>query len=327
MILKGILKSYASGTHQATVQIVGSLTTWLSGIPVSHGIAAADMVAGRNVAVLTPDPAKPGDSVVIALWAAATAPSGGGGGTKIEDGDSDTSVDVEETSDDDNIVMTVGGTEAFRMMYSSGILDLAQQATAGMEYTTGLSQTLKPASVQRMILDTSLWDTQSECNVRKLLGTADATEANKLHDAGGGFAASDVGAAIWNKDDHTYTTVTGFVDSGELDLDDNIMANGEDYALYHSRYTVTKDGTYFVVAICGYIWLEDGKRVIIQIRVNGAFVANVGAVPGARIATNTIQSAAVLQLSTDDYVEAWARHDDTVNRDIKSGKLYVLKAV
>jgi len=82
MILKGVLKSYDDTTHRATVQILGSITTWLADIPVSHALMATDMVAGRYVAVLTPDPAKPGDSVVVALWTATTPPAGpsSGGG-------------------------------------------------------------------------------------------------------------------------------------------------------------------------------------------------------------------------------------------------------
>ena len=68
MIKKGILKSYDSGTRLATVQIMGSLTNWLADIPTSYAIANADMVTGRYVAVLTPDPGKPGDTGVIAVW-------------------------------------------------------------------------------------------------------------------------------------------------------------------------------------------------------------------------------------------------------------------
>jgi hypothetical protein len=62
-------------------------------------------------------------------------------------------------------------------------------------------------------------------------GTADATEASKLHDADGGFEASDVGKTIYNSTDVTYTTVSAFVDSGELTLTDDIMASGEAYTV------------------------------------------------------------------------------------------------
>ncbi len=67
-----------------------------------------------------------------------------------------------------------------------------------------------------------------------LAGTADATEANKLHDADGGFTANDVGRWLHNTTDDTWTTVSGFVDSGELDLTDDIMADTEDYIIYPS---------------------------------------------------------------------------------------------
>ncbi len=324
MILKGILKSYASGTHQATVQIVGSLTTWLSGIPVSHGIAAADMVAGRNVAVLTPDPAKPGDSVVIALWAAATAPSGGGGGTKIEDADSDTKVEVEETSDDDNIVMDVAGVEAFRM-YSSGILDLAKQATSGAERGAAATQWLPAAANVRVLLDTNLWDIQSELNLRVVSGRADATEANKLHDADAGFASTDVGAWLWNTSDDTYTQITGFVDSGELDLASNIMASGEYFKLYHSTFTATVDGRYLLIGVGNFLSIANGKRIIIQVRKNGSTVASTAFPVGGAITTNGIICEAIVELLADDYVELRQRHDDTTKRRGQSQRLYVVK--
>ena len=73
MIRKGLLKSFDSATYKATVQILGSLTTWVT-IPTSHALQARDMVAGLYVAVLTPDPAQPGDSVLIDLWTAITPP-------------------------------------------------------------------------------------------------------------------------------------------------------------------------------------------------------------------------------------------------------------
>jgi len=68
MIKKGILKAFDAPTHTATVQIIGSLSVWLDKVPTTLGIAAVDMVAGHYVAVLTPDPGQPGDSVVIAVW-------------------------------------------------------------------------------------------------------------------------------------------------------------------------------------------------------------------------------------------------------------------
>jgi len=68
MIKKGILKSFDSNSYLATVQIAGSLSVWLENIPTSRAIATADMVVGRNVAVLFIDPSNFSDAVVIAIW-------------------------------------------------------------------------------------------------------------------------------------------------------------------------------------------------------------------------------------------------------------------
>lgn len=64
----GILKAFDSGTYTATVQITGSLAQWLRTVPVSRGIASAEMVAGRRVAVALFDPSNPADAVIVAVW-------------------------------------------------------------------------------------------------------------------------------------------------------------------------------------------------------------------------------------------------------------------
>jgi len=62
-------------------------------------------------------------------------------------------------------------------------------------------------------------------------GTADDTEAYKLHDADGGFVATDVGKIVHNTTDDTYAFVTAYVDAGELTLDSDIFVSGENYDL------------------------------------------------------------------------------------------------
>ena len=74
-------------------------------------------------------------------------------------------------------------------------------------------------------------------------GTADATEAYKLHDADGGFSANDVGKVVKNTTDSTYTYVADYVDSGELTLDDDIFVSGENYSIYDAfEYWYNTDG-------------------------------------------------------------------------------------
>ena len=65
---RGVLRAFDSGTYKASVEIAGSIAVWLTGVPVARNIAAADLVTGRNVAVLFFDPANPNDAVLAAVW-------------------------------------------------------------------------------------------------------------------------------------------------------------------------------------------------------------------------------------------------------------------
>ena len=65
---KGTVKSFDSGSYKATIQMVGSLATWLQNVPVARNIPTAEVVGGRSCAVLLFDPAKPADAVVVAVY-------------------------------------------------------------------------------------------------------------------------------------------------------------------------------------------------------------------------------------------------------------------
>ncbi|MBI2176723.1 MAG: hypothetical protein HYU38_00010 [Candidatus Tectomicrobia bacterium] len=66
--LRGTLKAFDAATYKATVQVTGSVPTWLQGVRVSRGIPAVEMVAGRACAILFPDPANPDEAVVVAVY-------------------------------------------------------------------------------------------------------------------------------------------------------------------------------------------------------------------------------------------------------------------
>ena len=67
-IRRGEVKSFDGGAYTATVQVAGSLSVWLSDVPVARNIASAEMVAGRRCAVLLFDEPNPQDAVVIAVY-------------------------------------------------------------------------------------------------------------------------------------------------------------------------------------------------------------------------------------------------------------------
>ena len=69
MIKTAILKAWYSSTFTATIQISGSAKAYLEGVKVARNIPSAEMIPGRNLAVLFPDRNNPSDAVVIAVYA------------------------------------------------------------------------------------------------------------------------------------------------------------------------------------------------------------------------------------------------------------------
>lgn len=65
--LRGIVRSFDGTAYQATIQLVGSRQTSLT-VPVSKAIPQAEMVAGRQCALLEFWPNDPLASVVVAVW-------------------------------------------------------------------------------------------------------------------------------------------------------------------------------------------------------------------------------------------------------------------
>ena len=153
------------------------------------------------------------------------------------------------------------------------------------------------------------FDGDGEFDITVTSGTADATEANKLHDADGGFTAGMVGAMVWNKTDNTYTTVSAFVDSGELTLTDDIMINGETYDIYFSRYTAAVAGYRVLVGHVIFHELADGTKGVIAIRVNGAMKALARGVIGGT-ATTGWSASVVVYMAANDYADLVTFHND-----------------
>lgn len=67
MLRHGTVRAFDAGTYVATVQLSGSVGQWVS-LPVSRGIAAGEMVTGRQVAVAIFDAGNAADGVVVAVY-------------------------------------------------------------------------------------------------------------------------------------------------------------------------------------------------------------------------------------------------------------------
>ncbi len=68
MIYKAILRAWDGANYLATVEPVGTLPAAIASVPVSRGIAAAEMVTGRYVAVARFSDTNPTDAVVVAVY-------------------------------------------------------------------------------------------------------------------------------------------------------------------------------------------------------------------------------------------------------------------
>ncbi len=225
--------------------------------------------------------------------------------TKIQDADADTKVDVEEAADEDKVRMDVGGVEAFKLS-DVGILTLVKQSGAGVYLS--VNQGIPDSSYTSMLFDTELWDIQNEFDASKKIGVADATQANKLHDADGGFVAGDVGKTVWNPLDDTYATVSGFVDDGELDLTDDIMANGESYYLYLSRFTAAEAGKYLLVLNAMFTEVTDGMSMRLLVQKNDVTTLNPIAVASG-IGYDLVAGLGIIDMSAGDYLNFYAYQD------------------
>ncbi len=56
---RATLRDFDSGTYTAIVEVAGSISVWLAGIPVARNIDSSELVAGRNVALILFDPLQP----------------------------------------------------------------------------------------------------------------------------------------------------------------------------------------------------------------------------------------------------------------------------
>ncbi len=67
-IRRAIVVAFDSGSYTATVQIAGSMASWLSGVPVAKHLASGLLTVGARCGVIFFDPANPGDACVAFVY-------------------------------------------------------------------------------------------------------------------------------------------------------------------------------------------------------------------------------------------------------------------
>ncbi len=64
---RAVLRSFDAATYTATVQVVGSRSAFLDGVPVSRGLPAAELLPGRDCVLLLFEPTDPSDAMLLGV--------------------------------------------------------------------------------------------------------------------------------------------------------------------------------------------------------------------------------------------------------------------
>jgi uncharacterized membrane protein YiaA len=67
-LLTGTLHVWTLGSYTADVELLGGRGYYLTTVPVSRAIPAAEMVTGRRVYIIAGDPAIVTDCIVVAVY-------------------------------------------------------------------------------------------------------------------------------------------------------------------------------------------------------------------------------------------------------------------
>lgn len=122
-IYKAIIKAFDAATYTATVQIVGSIPSYLTGVPVAHHLRANLLAPGAKCGVLFFDETNPTDAAVVLLF-------GGAPATADFDVDGDLNVDGLIT-----VAGTVDGVDVSAHVHSGA----GQGGTVGHGALSGVS--------------------------------------------------------------------------------------------------------------------------------------------------------------------------------------------
>jgi len=67
-VLRGVLKAFDASSYRATLQIEGSRSSFATNVPVSRGLPATQLVAGRACVVVFLNPEDATDAMVVGVY-------------------------------------------------------------------------------------------------------------------------------------------------------------------------------------------------------------------------------------------------------------------
>lgn len=233
----------------------------------------------------------------------------------LQDTDGDTTINVELTPDADSIYLATSGSDAL-MIRPDGIVTIYHQSETHASTSNSPAQMAMNGVYTRVIFDQESVDNQSEFDPTYLTGNATASSAFELIDTTENqFTIGDVGRAVWNRADNTYTTVSAYNSASNLTLAADIMAAGELYGLYDSTYTASADGTYLVTANTGlYGNSVSGSFLETAVDINGSKVMQFLIYIPVNNGWPTAPVSGIVRLVEGDQVRVYCRQNSGVCR-------------
>lgn len=67
-VKKAVLRNFNAAAYTATIELVGSGRAYLEEVAVARSVPAAEMTAGRNIAVVFFDEHNAKDAVIVAVY-------------------------------------------------------------------------------------------------------------------------------------------------------------------------------------------------------------------------------------------------------------------
>lgn len=201
------------------------------------------------------------------------------------------------------------------------LLNERDKRSSAHAYAASVHQICPPNGRPTLMFDTLEYDTAGELDITIKTGTATATTASHLIDTvKNQFVVADVGRNIWNTTDNTYAKVTAYNSNSDLTLATDIMANGENYTLYDSRFIAKKACPVMVTVSCRFQTnIEVGKRYSVAIFLNGICVSQSGIGGAATTDAQLLTCSTSLNLKRGDVLENVVWNNATGNVTLSPG--------
>ena len=171
-------------------------------------------------------------------------------------------------------------------------------------------------------IDTESYDIGSNYDISTWIsGTARATTAFHLIDTTANpFTAAMVGRQVKNTTDSTYTHILAYHSTSDVQLQDNIFVNTEEYLINNTKFVSPISGKYEISCYVTYSSIAADKEYYSTLYKNGAGLLKISKHAADIGGWSSPNAITIDSLSINDYIELYAYNGSSVPTvDLESG--------